>query len=147
MNVVCGQFLLQRRCFSSTCIVLVFIQSAVPAVRLCGQPRAGAHSILICQNVTSFGQQGKRVVGGVQHLNGKREMTLSSQRWCGQSTHEASQSVPTWSTALLPFISLQTSQRSRLSCTTACWSHSTSQSQYRRDLLTSVVVNGGDKTQ
>ena len=40
-------------------IFLVLIHSGVPAVHECGQPRTGAHSILICQDVTSSGQEGE----------------------------------------------------------------------------------------
>lgn len=111
----------------------VSIHSGVPVVHHCGQPRTSAHSILICQDVTISRQEGKETAG--QSLDGKREMTPDCHCRCAQScekahtymhlhknTHKACQSVDqsmsTWGTRLLPFVSPQTSQHSSLTCTT-----------------------------
>lgn len=137
-----GWDLFQRQYF------LVLIHS-VPAVHQCGQPRTGAQSILICQDVTCSGHEGKMGVGKVW---------MERERWhppvnagvpscvdthqcmhththtstCTKNPHKAcqsvNQSVSTWGTQLLPFISPQTSQHSSVSCTTGHWQCSTSSS-------------------
>lgn len=97
---------------------LVLIHSGVPVVHQRGQPRTGAHSILICQDVTSSGQEGKRE-GGVKFGWKERDDTQQSTPVCQigrahthihthlhKNTHKACQSVnqsmSTWGTRLLP---------------------------------------------
>lgn len=126
----CGWFLFQRQYFSSTSISLVFIHSGVPAVQQCGQPMTGAHSILICQNVTGSGQEGKEkgIKFGWKERNDTQSMpacpVVRVHTYTPAQKHTWSpslnQSMSTWGTGRLPFISPQTSPHSLLSHTTVC---------------------------
>lgn len=55
------------------------------------------------------------------------------------ASQSVNQSMSTWGTRLLPFISPQTSQHSSLSCTTVCWQCSTSYS-YSTTVTSSMVT-------
>lgn len=108
-------------CLFQSQYFLVLIHSRVPVVHQCGQPRTGAHGVLICQDVTSSGPEGKRKGGWGESLDGEKERWHPHVRTHApvQKTHRAclsvNQSMSTWETQLLPFISPKTSQHSSLS--------------------------------
>lgn len=109
------------RCLFHSQYFLVLIHSRVPVVHQCGQPRTGAHGVLICQDVTSSGPEGKRKGGwGEVWMEKKSDdtHTHAHMHLC-KNTHRAclsvNQSMSTWETQLLPFISPKTSQHSSLS--------------------------------
>lgn len=60
-------------CLFQSQYFLVLIHSRVPVVHQCGQPRTGAHGVLICQDVTSSGPEGKRKGGWGESLDGEKE--------------------------------------------------------------------------
>lgn len=60
-------------CLFQSQYFLVLIHSRVPVVHQCGQPRTGAHGVLICQDVTSSGPEGKRKGGWGEGLDGEKE--------------------------------------------------------------------------
>lgn len=156
----CSHVSMSGWCLFQSQYFLVLIHSRVPVVHQCGQPRTGAHGVLICQDVTSSGPEGKREGwGGGSSLDGKKtDDTQQSMLMCPvvhEYTHththmhasvqkhtqsmSVSQSMSTWETQLLPFISPKTSQHSSLSSTTVhchcstSYSHSATGSSWPQD--------------